>query len=98
MATKMELRQSVGRFANRMEQRLQANAHKGGWMDEDPYWLMKRLLEEVGELQKALEKGHGWDREAADVANFAMMVSEVATERLYDRLFPKVEEGVRDGD
>ncbi len=39
-----------------------------GWMNEEPHWLMQRLLEEVQELAA----NPSWD-EAADVANFAAM-------------------------
>ena len=79
-------RPSVLVFAKRMEQKLKANDHKGGWMGEDPLWLMSRLREECDELEAAVLKGSGYGSEAADIANFAMMIFEVTWERALDRV------------
>ena len=80
----MEPRASVRRFANRMEQRLAANDHKSGWLDANPYELVRRALDEIQELTAALEHGTGYDKEAADVANFVMMASEARTFQMPD--------------
>jgi NTP pyrophosphatase (non-canonical NTP hydrolase) len=87
----MELRESVRLFAEAMETKLRENDHKGHWGDCDPRWLLARLDEERGELIDTVfvrlrqqKDGLDWPesaesilREAADVANFAMMVADV---------------------
>ena len=78
-------------FAAEMEKQLKANDHKGGWQDCDIWWLFKRLDQEKYELVKAimnLEKYWAEPlsplyaaqliKEAADVANFAMMIADIA--------------------
>lgn len=71
------LRPVVRAFARAMEQELKANDHKGGWHDCDPAWLLGRLREETDELAGAVAAG-GPDvlAEAADVANYAMMIAD----------------------
>jgi NTP pyrophosphatase (non-canonical NTP hydrolase) len=86
-------RPEVRAFADLMEQTLRANDHKGGWEAEHPHHLFDRLKEEAGELRfvlhhnspfthnSALGATPEWKahlgREAADVANFAMMIADV---------------------
>lgn len=81
-------RPEVEAFADLMEAQLRANDHKGGWKACDPHWLHDRLLEEAAELQDAGQwktdggpsqggYGRAVAREAADVANFAMMIADV---------------------
>lgn len=84
-------RREVQWFSCEMEAVLRANDHKGGWHGEDAGWLVERLREEVDELAKALDahraelasreryvaKTATVIREAADVANFAMMIADV---------------------
>jgi NTP pyrophosphatase (non-canonical NTP hydrolase) len=87
-----DLRPSVAAFAALMERVLRDNDHKGGWQDCEPEWLLMRLRQEVAELDEAMQKGtiarrdesgrtSDWPadiaREAADVANFAMMIADV---------------------
>lgn len=70
-------------FARIMEEKLRENDHKGGWENDGIRPLLKRLDEEAVELhgiiarrkEGGLERGIG--REAADVANFAMMIADV---------------------
>lgn len=74
-------RRVVAWFAERMEGKLLENDHKGGWHDEHPSDLYERLLEEARELKEALMLGaESYDivREAADVANIAMMLADNA--------------------
>lgn len=86
------LRPVVAAFAQTMEQKLCDNDHKGGWHDDGEQALLKRLREETDELEAALRRGPGTGvpfgersakavanigREAADVANFAMMLADV---------------------
>ena len=81
----MQLRPEVRIFAEAMERRLRANDHKGGWKHETVYaYLLPRLLEELGELAMLLSdaylqtpKSERILQEAADVANFAMMIADV---------------------
>lgn len=82
-------------FANDMYQALVRNDYKGGW--QYPYleqfvgheegkadrWLLKRLRQETTELRRAIDD-KDYPRiisEAADVANFAMMLADRARRR-----------------
>jgi hypothetical protein len=82
-------------FAFVMERKLKENDHKGGWEDSDTDWLIKRIADERNELKRAYDKYLNSDElhpnidaliqriidEAADVANFAMMVADKAANR-----------------
>jgi NTP pyrophosphatase (non-canonical NTP hydrolase) len=61
-----------------MEQKLRANDHKGGWDDDTLGALFARLLEEVEELRAGIDlrSGSCIIDEAADVANFCMMLAD----------------------
>lgn len=81
----MTLRPAVAWFAQRLEAKLRANEHKGDWHDIPYIRLLWMLRREVSELQDALVMGPdgGVDtenviNEAADVANFAMMIATIA--------------------
>lgn len=80
-------RPEVVAFATLMEQQLRANDHKGraGWKHDAAGALFDHVVEEVRELQQALT---AWPcdtqayrtnigKEAADLANMAMMVADV---------------------
>lgn len=78
------LRPEVAAFAMLMEEKLLLNDHRPGWKNDDVLALIARLHEETRELVRAI--GEGVDpavvhaeigREAADVANFAMMIADV---------------------
>lgn len=71
------MRREVRLFAQMMERKLSKNDHKSGWHSADPYMMLSRLEEEVGELRCALLEGEGAADEAVDVANFAMMIADV---------------------
>ena len=84
-----EVREEVRDFAIEMEERLRANDYKGGWKNELPQFLIARVREELEELDEAVDRirancledelaDNVW-HEAADVANFAMMVADAAT-------------------
>lgn len=79
-------------FARIMEAKLAKNRHKGnrdGWLKDRPEVLLKRLREETAELKAAISwvtenkvPPSEWSvsnaaNEAADVANFAMMITDV---------------------
>ena len=68
-------------FAWRMAAKLDANAHKGSWRELSPFFLLHRLRQETAELARALHSGAAREAiidEAADVANFAMMIADMA--------------------
>lgn len=78
------MREQVKWFAEQMENKLKENDHKGGWDDCNVYWLWQRLQDESGELLTAINlyRDLGADKndiikEAADVANFAMMIADI---------------------
>jgi NTP pyrophosphatase (non-canonical NTP hydrolase) len=69
----------VTHFAKLMQHQLDANTHKDGWDDMPSIWLYLRAQEEMGELFRAIREEPNPERlrqEAADVANFLMMVLE----------------------
>lgn len=79
-------------FAKRMEAKLAKNRHKGdraGWLNDDPWSLVERILDETVEVQQCFTMGSDGRTdfkdaeeladECADVANFCMMVADCAT-------------------
>jgi len=74
------LRDPLARFAMEMERVLRENDHKRGWADCSQVWLLNRLKQETAELERALASGKNIVKEAADVANFAMMIADNACE------------------
>lgn len=76
-------RTSVNWFAKQMELKLRENDYKGGWGRCSHSWLLNRLKQEVVELEKALDIVDNQEnviKEAADVANFALMIADIAGE------------------
>lgn len=73
------MRVMVDEFSREMETRIVKNAHKGcSWKDDDVGSLLRRLRQELGELEEAIYLGKGdVVHEAADVANFAMMIADL---------------------
>lgn len=75
------LRDEIAIFAVQMEMKLRENDHKPGWKDNSPSILMFRLTDELNELHDAIYHGGPPSlirAEAVDVANFAMMISDVS--------------------
>lgn len=75
----MHLRPEVQKFAEAMERQLRENDDKGGWADMPEKYLILRTIEELGEVmtQLIIEDGrYGLLQEAADVANFLMMICD----------------------
>lgn len=73
------LRDSLATFAHAMEGRLRANDHKEHWSFYSVGHLRKRIADELGELKRAIDAKESPERilrEAADVANFCMMVAD----------------------
>lgn len=80
-AVKPSVRPSVQKFAQAMEERLRRNDYKVGWRFTSQRWLLMRLKQEVLELELELDKAKLKSEcavipEAADVANFAMMIAD----------------------
>lgn len=75
---RIRLRKEVRLFAEQMELKLRKNDHKGHWDVCRPGYLIDRLKEETKELEKILysENPKQIISEAADVANFAMMIAD----------------------
>ncbi len=75
------VRPAVKWFAEQMEAALKRNDHKGGWLQDDWDELYDRIKDETKELKKECEKLYQDDekiiKEAADVANFAMMIADI---------------------
>lgn len=78
LVNNMGLRPSVLEFAQKMERKLRLHDDRGGWAGCNVMWLEKRMEEELSELESAMLAGSpdDIDDEAADVANFLMMISE----------------------
>jgi hypothetical protein len=78
LVAKMRMRGEVLKFAVEMEKKLDKNEHKGAWEETSSWWLMRRLVDEVEELREQLRIGGPMEvvEEAADVANFAMMIAD----------------------
>lgn len=73
------MRSVIQWFAEAMECKLKRNDFKPGWLEIDNSYLLKRLNQEVTELTLALEQNLPPEeiiQEAADVANFAMMIAD----------------------
>ena len=74
----------VEAFADEMQRQLNKNRRKGGWREDSLRALLGRLYEEADELEEEIVADLDPDRirkEAADVANFAMMIADVARQR-----------------
>lgn len=73
----------IRRFVDAMKYKLRKNAHKGRWESYDHDKALVLLEREVDELREALREGNMVEimLEAADVANFAMMIAVMSIER-----------------
>lgn len=69
-------------FTAECQRKLDLNAYKGTWKDENPWWLLDRIEEEIEELAAELSKlrrnVESIRSECCDIANFALMVADVA--------------------
>jgi NTP pyrophosphatase (non-canonical NTP hydrolase) len=72
------LRDELAWFAQQMERELRDNDWKDHWSTCSQRWLLNRLKQETAELERALTTGREIASEAADVANFAMMIADNA--------------------
>lgn len=86
------VRPAVAWFAEQMEAALRRNDHKGGWAGMDHETLLMRCGDEMVELKHCWNLGNGAQvkgdkhivSEAADVANFAMMIADNYGSRIGD--------------
>lgn len=81
MVSVMKLRKSVQWFARQMEAKLREKDYRNGWRSCHQSWLCKRITDERNELKRRLADGSSPEeiiKEAADVANFAMMIADNA--------------------
>jgi NTP pyrophosphatase (non-canonical NTP hydrolase) len=77
----MKVREEVKWFAEQMEEVLRKNDYKGGWQDCTRFDLLCRLYDEATELFGAAVRETSNEtiiKEAVDVANFAMMIADIA--------------------
>lgn len=77
--TQEGIRDEVAQFAALMERKLKANDHKDHWEGAPMGYLLRRLKEEVEELERAVRSSNDAETiggEAADVGNFAMMIAD----------------------
>ena len=71
---------AVDVFALDMKRKLAANVHKKHWDEVSDRYLFGRLIEEIKELLEAIvdDEHKNIIDEAADVANFSMMLADRA--------------------
>lgn len=76
------IREPIQWFAKQMERKLREHDDRGGWDDERLDWLFDRLIEEVEELRVEVNRSSELYiiNEAADVANFCMMLADKVRE------------------
>lgn len=76
-------REDIRRFLDAMVFKLGKNAHKGRWAEKTIPETIARLDAERKELLEAIVRGNMVEilLEAADVANFALIVAAIALER-----------------
>ena len=73
----IRLRPEVRKFAEAMEQKLRQNDFKSPWCDCDVDWLYRKAKGELLELAGSiLEKSSSVLNEAADCANYLMMIAD----------------------
>ena len=65
-------------FTKEMRKKLRQNEHKLDWRNYSISWLLARLEEEVEELKTSLiNQDTNSVEEAADIANYAMMIGDI---------------------
>ncbi len=73
----------IQRFQHAMMYKLNVHRHKGRWEDMTVERAMELLMNETVELEAAIREGNLIEimLEAADIANFAMIIATIAVER-----------------
>lgn len=80
---KPDYERELKQFIDAMRYKLKKNAHKGKWEELDLEDAIRLLRDEVAELEEATSRDSSVEiiLEAADVANFAMMVANIAMKK-----------------
>lgn len=71
-------------FSCHMEEKLLRNSYKGGWEECKNVYLLDRMDEEIAKLKDCIINGEPSAlvvSEAADIANFAMMLADNYSKR-----------------
>lgn len=78
--TILNCEKELKQFIDAMRYKLKKNEHKGKWEDLNLSTAISRLKDELLELEEAISRGSEIEiiLEAADVANFAMMVANIS--------------------
>ena len=86
--SRIKLRSSVLKFAERMERVLRENDYKGGWQDMLCDELISRVRDEVIELAIVVDANMSDEiiKESVDVANFAMMIADNVSRMAGDKV------------
>lgn len=73
-----ERREVLSWFNDVQLSKLIENTHKGTWKEKSIEFLLKRLKQEIVELEHALELGNHNEifRECGDIGNFAMFIAD----------------------
>lgn len=79
----MPYQQDLRRFFDAMVYKLSVHAKKGRWNGQSAESRLPKLEGEVKELRDALQRGNMVEilLEAADVANYGLIISAIAVER-----------------
>lgn len=86
-----QMRPELAMFAQYMEHKLKLNDHKGGWEKCTIEDLFNKLRREVDELEVAIKEEPSLNVafEAADIANFAMMITWNVMRELFNSVTPQ---------
>jgi hypothetical protein len=78
LSERLPVRPAVKWYAERMEETLKRNDHKGGWRRCDLQYLSMRLTQERKELAEAIASKDNKRiiNECTDVANFSLMLAD----------------------
>lgn len=75
------IRSKITMFFDAMIYKLRVNAHKGAWENINLYDAINFLHGEISELMEAIDEGGNTTElvlEAADIANFALIIANIA--------------------
>lgn len=79
----LQYREDIRRFVDAMIYKLKVHHRKGRWEDLTAEAMVEKLKGEVAELEAALKTGNLVEvmLEAADVANYGLIIAAIAMER-----------------
>lgn len=79
----VQYRHDIRRFVEAMVFKLSVHASKGRWENKTAAERLDRLYDEAKELKEAMDRGNMVEimLEAADVANYALIISAIVMER-----------------